>query len=196
MFYYISGELTHKFDNFAVIDVGGVGYKIFTSGNTLSQIKAGHVKLYTYVHVREESFDIFGFASVEELDFFELLISVSGVGPKAALAILSSLTPRELVIAIVTGDAKTISKSQGIGSKISQRIIVELKDKLKDKDTESILSAGVISVSLEPANNEAVEALVSLGYSPQEAARAVAAVQDSGLKTEEVIKQALKTIMR
>ena len=166
MFYYISGNVSFKGENFAVIDAGGVGYKIYTSANTLSKLDSGFAKLYTYVHVREDIFDIFGFSSLEELKYFELLISVSGVGPKAALAILSALSPKELVLAVVTGDVKAISRSQGVGSKISQRIIVELKDKLQDSDTAEILSSGIVSASTSKKENiEAVDALVALGYS-------------------------------
>ena len=197
MFYYISGNVSFKGENFAVIDAGGVGYKIYTSANTLSKLDSGFAKLYTYVHVREDIFDIFGFSSLEELKYFELLISVSGVGPKAALAILSVLSPKELVLAVVTGDVKAISRSQGVGSKISQRIIVELKDKLQDSDTAEILSSGIVSASSsKKENSEAVDALVALGYSGGEANRAVSAVPADITDVEQIIKEALKVLMR
>jgi Holliday junction DNA helicase RuvA len=196
MFYYISGELAFKCEGFAVIDAGGVGYKIYTSSQTLSSINGGKVKLYTYVHVREDILDIFGFATLEELTFFELLITVSGVGPKAALSILSALSPRELAIAVVTGDSKSITKAQGVGSKISQRIVIELKDKLKDKNTEDLITSCSADISRSSGSHEAVDALAALGYSSQEAARAIASLDTEGLGVEGVIKEALKVLMR
>ena len=131
MYYYVNGTVAEIGPNLAVIDCGGVGYACATTNYTLAQLKKGEkAKLYTYLHVREEIFDLYGFASQAELSSFKMLISVSGVGPKAALAILSSGTPDQLALSIVTGDEKALTGVPGIGKKIAQRIILELKDKL------------------------------------------------------------------
>ena len=131
MYYYVNGTVAEIGPNLAVIDCGGVGYACATTNYTLAQLKKGEkAKLYTYLHVREEIFDLYGFASQAELSSFKMLIGVSGVGPKAALAILSSGTPDQLALSIVTGDEKALTGVPGIGKKIAQRIILELKDKL------------------------------------------------------------------
>ena len=131
MFYYVKGPVAHIAPYLAVIDCGGVGYACHTTANTLSYLKKGEVaKLYTYLHVREELFDLYGFSTEEERSCFELLIGVSGVGPKAALSILSATSPEGLAMSIITGDEKALTVAQGIGKKIAQRIILELKDKL------------------------------------------------------------------
>ena len=131
MFYYLDGTVAEILPGLAVIDCGGVGYACMTTNNTLSQLKKGEKKkLYTYLNVGESVFDLYGFASQNELNSFKLLLSVSGVGPKAALAILSANTPEGLAMAVVTEDAKSLTAAQGIGRKIAQRIILELKDKM------------------------------------------------------------------
>ena len=131
MFYYVNGTVAETGPNLAVIDCGGVGYACATTNYTLSQLKKGErAKLYTYLHVREEIFELYGFSSQAELNSFRMLIGVSGVGPKAALAVLSSTSPQNLALSIVTGDEKALTAAPGIGKKIAQRIILELKDKL------------------------------------------------------------------
>ena len=131
MFYYLDGTVAEILPGLAVIDCGGVGYACMTTNNTLSQLKKGEKKkLYTYLNVGESIFDLYGFATQNELNSFKLLLGVSGVGPKAALAILSANTPEGLAMAIVTEDAKSLTAAQGIGKKIAQRIILELKDKM------------------------------------------------------------------
>ena len=131
MFYYVNGTVAETGPNLAVIDCGGVGYACATTNYTLSQLKKGErAKLYTYLHVREEIFELYGFSSQAELNSFKMLIGVSGVGPKAALAVLSSTSPQNLALSIVTGDEKALTAAPGIGKKIAQRIILELKDKL------------------------------------------------------------------
>ena len=139
MFYYLDGTVAEILPGLAVIDCGGVGYACMTTNNTLSQLKKGEKKkLYTYLNVGESIFDLYGFATQNELNSFKLLLGVSGVGPKAALAILSANTPEGLAMAIVTEDAKSLTAAQGIGKKIAQRIILELKDKMA-KETASEL---------------------------------------------------------
>lgn len=194
MYYYIKGELVLRSDNFAVIDNGGVGYKIYASEKTLESFREGdRVTMYTYLHVREDIFDLYGFAEEDEHAMFLNLLSVSGVGPKAALAVLSAVTPKELAIAVITKDAKALTKAQGVGAKLAQRIILELFDKLKNSDiaeeNKTLKAAGNNSQS------EAVSALIVLGYSQNEAKKAVSEI-DGSLTTEEIITQALSKFMR
>ncbi len=194
MYYYLKGELVLKKDNFCVVDNGGVGYKIYTSQLSADSVKAGsEVTFYTYVHVREDIFDIYGFTKEEELAMFLQLLSVSGVGPKAALAILSVVTPTQLAVAVITNDAKTLTKASGVGQKMAQRVILELKDKMKNADIlpEEIAEDAALD---EDNGSEAVSALVVLGYSSQKARNAVSRI-DRSLPTEEIVKQALKKLM-
>lgn len=196
MFYYLKGELAQKQENFAVLDIGGVGYKIYTSGVSLDSVKEGsEVTFYTYVYVREDILDIYGFTTNEELSMFNHLLSVSGVGPKAALAILSVVTPNQLVLAVLTDDAKTLTKAAGVGTKVAQRVILELKGKFKNTEIvpEDIVGT---TVDISGADNatEAVSALTVLGYSHQEAKKAVSKI-DAKLPTEEIVKKALFELM-
>ena len=194
MYYYIKGELILKDAGFVVVDNNGIGYKIFTSGYTMTALNEKTVTLYTHLHVREDIFDLYGFSSREELSMFLNLISVSGVGPKAALAILSVISPMGVAAAIITGDAKTLTKASGVGAKMAQRIILELKDKLKNADIvpDSLTQEEVVNSG---SPSEAVSALMVLGYSQNDAKRAVASV-DQSLSTEEIITLALKKMMR
>ena len=194
MYYYIKGEPVLKQDNFAVIDNSGVGYKIFTSQNSLKSLNGNTVTMYTYLYVREDVYDLYGFSTQDELTLFLQLLSVSGVGPKAALAVLSVLIPQQLICAVVTNDAKSITKAQGVGAKMAQRIILELKDKLKNSDIipEDMQEEAVISAD---SQSEAVQALVVLGYSEKDAKNAVAKIDpDCGI--EKIIKLALAELMR
>ena len=193
MYYYISGKLVLKQDNFAVLDNGGIGYKVYTSRTTLDGISGGEVKLYTYLHVREDIFDLYGFATIEELSMFLQLLSVSGVGPKAALAVLSVVTPSRLALAVITNDTKSLTKAQGVGAKMAQRIILELKDKLKNAE---ILPKGISEEEFEAndSRSEAVSALIVLGYSQNDAKKAVSGI-DASLPAEEIIKIALKKLI-
>ena len=182
-----------KKDNYIVVDNSGIGYKIFTSASTMEALREGKVTIYTYLYVREDTQDLFGFATNEELSMFLHLISVSGVGPKAALAILSVTTPERFALAVITNDTKTITKAQGVGPKLAQRVILELKDKLKNED---MLPADVAeSPDFADNRGEAVSALMVLGYSQKDAASAVGKV-DPALETEEIVKAALKNLMR
>lgn len=199
MYYYVNGTVAEIGPNLAVIDCGGVGYACATTNYTLAQLKKGEkAKLYTYLHVREEIFDLYGFASQAELSSFKMLISVSGVGPKAALAILSSGTPDQLALSIVTGDEKALTGVPGIGKKIAQRIILELKDKLaKEQSSFSAQGGGVVPVSLPgDKGNEAAAALAVLGYGSQEISLALKGVDMDALPLEEIIRQALKKMVR
>ena len=165
MFYYVSGTVAEIGPNLAVIDCGGVGYACATTNYTISRLKKGErAKLFTYLHVREEIFELFGFSSQQELSSFKMLIGVSGVGPKAALAILSSTTPNNLALSIVTGDEKALTAAPGIGKKIAQRIILELKDKLAKEQT-SFSSDGPVPVIASGGANKAGEASAALACS-------------------------------
>lgn len=197
MFYYISGTLAHKGDNFAVIDAAGVGYKIYTSLYSLETLGelGSEAKLFTYLYVREDIFDLYGFATQEEMRLFELLLSVSGVGPKAALSLLSVMPPQKLVLAIVTGDAAAIKKAQGVGPKAAQRVILELKDKMAGSDMVTDSSLAEFAAAPAGASNEAVEALCVLGYSAAEAKSALAGV-NMEQDLELIIKGALKKLVR
>lgn len=201
MFYYVSGTVAHIEPYLAVIDCGGVGYACRTTNYTLSQIKKGDkAKLFTYLNVREDAMELYGFVSGEELKLFQQLISVSGVGPKAALQILSSNTPANLALTIITGDEKTLTAAPGVGKKTAQRIILELKDKLSKG--QSVSAAGetirVDAVTIIPQNklSEASAALAVLGYSQAEIAVALKGVDAEQLSLEQIIRAALKNMVK
>ena len=201
MFYYLSGTVAHLEPYLAVIDCGGVGYACRTTSFTLSQIKKGDkARLYTYLSVREDAMDLYGFATNEELKLFRQLISVSGVGPKAALSILSASTPANLALSIITGDEKALTCAQGIGKKIAQRVILELKDKLAKGQTISAAGESVSgpAVTIIPQNkaSEAAAALAVLGYSQAEINVALKGVDMESLTLEQIIRQALKNMMK
>ena len=201
MFYYVSGTVAHMEPYLAVIDCGGVGYACRTTTYTLSSLKKGEKgKLYTYLNVREDAMELYGFATQEELNLFEQLISVSGVGPKAALSILSASTPANLALSIITGDEKALTCAPGIGKKIAQRVILELKDKLAKGQTlamdgESYCGTGV-TVIPENKASEAAAALAVLGYSQGEINLALKGIDVEALTLEEIIKQALKKMVK
>ncbi len=191
MYDYIKGKLTRKTENYAVVEANGVGYKIITTKSSLANIKDGEVTFYTYLYVREDIFDLYGFSTIEERFAFELLISVSGVGPKAAVAILSCVTASELAIAIVTNQPKTITVAQGVGNKMAQKIILELKDKIKNQDIKpSNYSAAPI-----PEEDDTINALVALGYNQAEIITALRDVP-AEYSVEEKIKYGLKNLMK
>ena len=200
MYYYLNGTVAHIGPYLAVIDCGGVGYACRTTNHTISKLNVGKVfKLYTHLYVREEIFELYGFASESELGCFRMLIGVSGVGPKAALAILSSNTPEGLALAIVSGNEKALTSAPGIGKKIAQRIILELKDKLAKGQLTSTGGesyAGGITVIPENKASEASAALAVLGYSQSEIAVALKGIDLDGLSLEDVIKQALKKMVK
>ena len=201
MYYYVSGMVAHIEPFLAVIDCGGVGYACRTTSYTLSQIKKGEkAKLFTYLSVREDAMDLYGFVSQEELKLFCQLISVSGVGPKAALAILSSATPANLALSIITGDEKALMAAQGVGKKIAQRVILELKDKLAKGQSVSGSGESVSgpAVTIIPQNklSEASAALAVLGYSQAEINVALKGIDIDGQPLEQIIRQALKKMVK
>lgn len=201
MFYYLNGVVAHTGPYLAVIDCGGVGYACKTTNYTLSSLTRGEkAKLYTYLHVREEIFELYGFATENELNCFQMLIGVSGVGPKAALAILSSVTPERLATAIITGDEKALTGAPGVGKKIAQRVILELKDKLAKGQigVPAGESYGGTGVTVIPADktSEAAAALAVLGYGPAEINEALKGIPTEELSLEAIIKQALKKMVK
>ena len=201
MFYYVKGPVVHMAPYLAVVDCGGVGYACRTTNNTLARLRKGETAtLYTHLNVREDAMELYGFASENELSCFQLLISVSGVGPKAALSILSSTSPEGLATSIITGDEKALTVAPGIGKKIAQRIILELKDKLAkgQLSTSGGESYGGTGVTVIPQNkaSEAAAALAVLGYSQAEAAAALKNIDMEALALEEIIKQALKKMVK
>lgn len=207
MFYYISGKLAHLDPAFAVIDAGGIGYKLTISGSThsamphhLTTSTPPDVKLYTYMAVREDGIELFGFISEDELASFKLLITVSGVGPKAAISILSELSPAKLAIAICSDDKKAISRANGIGPKTAARIVLELKDKLKGQsfvDSDGTITAEELTSSTPSGKKkDAEDALTVLGYSRNEASTALRGIDTDALEVDEIIRLALKKLMR
>ena len=200
MFYYLNGTVAHIGPYLAVIDCGGVGYACRTTNYTLSGLSKGsQAKLYTYLHVREDVFELYGFSTEGELSSFQMLLGVSGVGPKAALAILSSTTPEGLAMAIVSENEKALTCAPGIGKKIAQRIILELKDKLaKGQLTTSsgeTFDGGVTSIP-ENKTSEASAALAVLGESQPEITTALKGLDVEQLTLEQIIKQALKRMVQ
>lgn len=195
MFYYLKGKVTYKENNFMVIDVGGAGYKVYTSFTTLERATLNDEFLaYTYTHIREDTFDIYGFCSLEELSTFQMLITVSGVGPKAALSILSFMPTDVFAISVIKSDIGAITKAPGIGKKMAERIVLELKDKLSKTGNYEEMATSDSLVSNDMIK-EAVDALMVLGYSQLEAKGAVSNVKDSYANVEDIIKNALKLLM-
>lgn len=200
MFYHLEGRIAELMQGAAVVDCSGVGYLVNTSLNTQSRLKTGErAKLYISESVREDAFELFGFATRSEKRSFDLLIAVSGVGPKAALSILSAHTPEALTMAILAGDEKALTVAPGIGKKIAQRVILELKDKLASEsvDFELPVKAGVpASAAGDGKLADAAAALGVLGYGPAEINLALKGVDTAALTTEEIIKAALNNMMK
>ncbi|MBQ9979881.1 MAG: Holliday junction branch migration protein RuvA [Oscillospiraceae bacterium] len=198
MFYYLSGTVTHTEPNLAVIDVGGAGYGCAVSGTTLAQLETGKkVKLYTYCNIREDAFDIYGFYTLAEKRSFELLLGVTGVGPRVALAILTANRPEALSTAVITGNEKALTAAAGVGKKLAQRIILELRDKLSAESTELAGSSGaVVSAVGKDKLSDAMAALAVLGYGPGEINAALKGVDVENLTLEDIIRQSLKKMMK
>ena len=199
MFYYISGRLVHKTDSFAVIDAGGVGYKIYS---TLPSLKAigepgSDAKLYTYMNIKNASdiYALYGFATLEELNIFEMILGVSGIGAKPAANLLSNVSPSKFALCVITDDSKYLSShTPGLGPKGAQRLVLELKDKFKGLDIDGMPQNEIFSNDTQAAdNNEALSALIVLGYSQQEAEKALRGTTGT---TEEKIKAGLKNLMK
>ena len=209
MFYYIEGKLAHLDYGFAVIDANGVGYKLTITQTTyesmpphLSVAEAPIVRLYSYMAVREDGIELFGFASESELEAFKLLITVSGVGPKAAIAILSVFSPDKLFVTIMNEDTKAIAKANGIGAKTAARIVLELKDKVSKSysETVSVPQSTSTGRSAVPAGSsklsDAQSALLVLGYTKSEVVAALRGVDISNKETDDIIRLALKNLSR
>ena len=200
LFYYLRGTITALEAGLAVVDCGGVGYACYTTSYTQSQLKVGQEqKLFTHCAIREDAVDIFGFATKEERTCFERLIGVSGVGPKAALAILSTTTPDRFTLAVVTGDEKALTAAPGVGKKLAQRIILELKDKIAGEQAHFDASAGPAAVI--PAANggklaEATAALTVLGYSQSEIGLALRGLDVEQLSVEDIVRSCLRAMVR
>lgn len=198
MFYSVTGNIVHIDASSVAVECGGVAFRCSCSLNTLKKVGSigSQTTLYTYLAVREDALELFGFSDTNELDCFKLLIGISGVGPKAALAVLSEMTPDRLAAAIATGDAKSVTKAQGIGPKIAQRIVLELKGKLSSVASDADEGFDAVSaVSASDNTAEAVSALQFLGYSKYEAAKAVSQF-DRNLSVEELIRKALTVLSK
>ena len=195
MIAFVKGTVEYIEETAVVVSTGGFGCRVFMSPAALSTLKVGdNVTIHTFLRVAEDLFDLYGFLTREELDMFKMIITVSGAGPKAALSVLSAMSPAALTVAVVTDDYKAITKAQGVGPKLAQKIVLELKDKLKGREIDL---GGENNQVFTPVSqgNDAVDALVVLGYSQSEAAKAVAAVSPD-LSTEDTIKAALILLMK
>lgn len=198
MIYSVNGTVEVIEPNLAVIDCGGVGYACRTTANTISQLKIGEkAKLLTYLAIREDAAELFGFADTAELNCFKMLISVSGVGPKAALSILSGMTPQSFALCVASGDSKTLTNAPGIGKKTAERIVLELKDKVSKQDVAAGVKGSPIPVVAAASNTvaEAVSALMVLGYTNTEATNALSGL-DPASPADELIKAGLKKLAR
>lgn len=200
MYYYIKGKLAAKGENYIVVDASGVGYRIYTSLSDIesSDLVGSEITVYTYLNVREDAMELYGFISEEERKMFLLLISVSGVGPKAGLALLSVASPQKLATAIVTGDERLLTKASGVGPKAAKRIILELRDKIDNLalgiDNDGPITSVEVEDVISDSRAEALSALVVLGYSAQDAKNVLLKL-DATLSTEELIKKALVQLM-
>lgn len=199
MISYIKGELVEVTENAIVLDHGGMGFSIMMPESILAKLPqiGSELKVHTYLYVKEDILDLYGFLTKDDLKIFKLLITVNGIGPKGALAILSAMTPDDLRFAVLAGDAKTISKAPGIGNKTAQKLIIELKDKLKIEDVLDGSDGGYETSSDmgDTAAAEAVMALTALGYSAADATRAVKLVDNAGnMDSEALLKAALKKL--
>ena len=195
-FHYLNGTIAAVEQNLAVVDCGGVGFECATTAYTISQLKPGQVqKLYTSCNIREDAFEIYGFSTKEEKRCFELLLTISGVGPKAALNILSATGPSGFQLAVASGDEKALTAAQGVGKKLAQRVLLELKDKLKLDGTDSLPVADGAAPQRGSHTSEASAALAVLGYSQSEIALALKGVDTEKLSVEEIVRQALRAMV-
>ena len=202
MISYIKGERTEVFEDTVVVETNGIGYNIRVPGSVLDRLPSvgSSVWIYTYLYVKEDAMNLFGFLNRDDLSVFKLLLNVSGIGPKGALAILSTIGPDDLRFAVLSEDVKTISSAPGIGAKTAKRLIIELKDKLKLAEVFETALANKEKASSENdvllARNEAVEALVALGYASAQAMKAVQQVENAEEKdSEQILKEALKKLI-
>ncbi len=201
MFAYIKGTVEVKNNDSIIVEAYGIGYRIFTALSTINNLGqiGTPVKVYTHYYVREDIAALYGFGTMEELSMFEMLLAVSGVGPKAAISLISTLSPSRFALAVVSQDTKSLTKAQGIGTKMAQRIILELKDKIsKEQLTTSIPAASLENSGTagDSVLSEAVSALMVLGYGSVEASSTISGIYEEGMSVEEVIKKALKSLSR
>ena len=199
MFAYIKGSLEIKANNYVVIDVSGIGYKIFMAGSNIDKIGdiGNNVKVYTHYYVREDNISLYGFLTDEELRMFELLISVSGIGAKSAIAMLSEITPTDFALSVISNNVTKLTKIQGIGAKTAQRIILELKDKLKTEQAIEKQDTKIQKVIAEETNyEEAIPALQILGYNKKEIEKTLEKLDLTGLLVEDIIRKALGVLGR
>lgn len=199
MFSYIKGSLEVKTENYIVLEVGGIGFKIFMSNTAMQKLGSlgENVKIHTYMQVREDDISLYGFVTNEELRMFELLLSVSGIGAKSALTMLSSITPSSFALAVISNDIKTLTKIPGIGTKSAQRIILELKDKLKTQESVKENNVEIrMAIQEEDKGNEAVEALKVLGYTRMEIEQVLGKIETQNMSVEEIIKKSLAYLGR
>ena len=198
MFAYIKGSLEQKSNNYVVIDVGGIGYKIFMATKAIEALgeigKA--VKVHTHYYVREDNISLYGFNTNEELRMFELLLQVSGIGAKSAIAMLSEISPSSFALAVISDDISQLVKIPGIGKKTAARIVLELKDKLKTEEAITKTEEVKLSITNEEETSEAIAALQVLGYTKREIEKALENVDTKNLQLEEIIKQGLKNLAR
>ena len=200
MFYYLEGTVAVLESGVAVLDVGGIGFKCYTTANSQSYLEIGKkARLYTYCNIKEDAFDLYGFHEMSEKRSFEMLLGVSGVGPKAALSILSAVTPEDMAMAVITDNEKAFTAAPGIGRRIAQRIILELKDKVA-KENAAVQPAGTVrpgGVGMPGAKlADAASALAVLGYSQSEITAALRTIDVEILTVEEIIRQVLKASVK
>lgn len=198
MFAYIKGSLEQKSNNYVVIDVGGIGYKIFMATKAIEALgEIGEiVKVHTHYYVREDNISLYGFNTNEELRMFELLLQVSGIGAKSAIAMLSEISPSSFALAVISDDISQLVKIPGIGKKTAARIVLELKDKLKTEEVIAKTEKVKLSITNEEETSEAIAALQVLGYTKREIEKALENVDTKKLQLEEIIKQGLKNLAR
>ena len=199
MYSYIKGTIEEVYEDLIVVENGGIGYNIHVPLRVLDELpgRGGQVKIYTYLHVREDAFTLFGFLSRDEIGMFRLLLNVSGIGPRGALSVLSVLSANEIRFAVASDDVKTISSAPGVGKKTAQRLIMELKDKVSIEDAVRTLQENpeLVSHGGNAVKKEAAEALTALGYSGAEAAKVLAGIEiTEESDVESVLKQALKNM--
>lgn len=196
MYAYIKGTLEDKANNYVVIDNSAIGYKIFMSAKSINEIGSigDNVKVYTYYYVREDNISLYGFLTNEELRMFELLLQVSGIGAKSAIAMLSEITPSSFALAVISNDITKLVKIPGIGKKSAERIILELKDKLKAEQAIGKTEEVQVAVVQDDIIDEVIEALQVLGYNKKEIEKALEKLDRSNLSVEETIKQTLKLL--
>ena len=201
MISYLKGSLEYIGDGTVIVETMGIGYKILVSPSTLSHLPpvGKDVKIFTYMNVKEDGVTLFGFSNMEELEVFNKLITVSGVGPKGALSILGSMSVNALIVAIVSDDVTALSKAQGIGKKTAQRLVIELRDKFQNDDLVKTIENSFddnIKFDTNNCKSEALEALLVLGYSKSEAVKAIGSIIDNSMDTQMILKTALKKINR